>query len=173
MGAWKEPKKKILIAKNGKKAKTALYKGIFHKNAMLKNCKYNNTWSGNGRGVLKIKQPEGVYEINIGVSYKAGQKVKGMSNNKPGGIPEDCKIDSAWEVPEIRIFINSLKMPNLHTCEVDVSLNRVRNRGSNKDFDPWVMFDIDVRTGHMVMGSWTSHLGVCDLLTASQQVKIR
>jgi len=173
MGAWTEPKRKVMIARGGKKSSPALYKNILHKNAMLKGCKYNSTASKNQQGTLKFKQPEGVYEIKIGVTFKAGQKVKSMSNKQKGGIPDACKIDSSWEFPEIRIFIKSLKMPALHTCEVDVLLNRVRNSGSSKDFDPWVMFDINVRTGHMVMGNWTKHMGVCDVFAGKQKVAIR
>lgn len=173
MGAWTEPKGKVMIAKGGKKSKVAVFTKIFHKNSMLKGCKYNNTWSGTGHGTLKFKQPEGVYEIKIGVSYKTGQKVKQMSNNAPGGIPAACKIDSSWEFPEIRVFIKSLKMPKLHTCEVDVIMNRVKNFGTSKDFDPWAMFDIDVRTGHMVTGSWTNHMGVCDVFAGKQKIVIK
>ncbi|MEP2889564.1 hypothetical protein [Tateyamaria sp.] len=173
MGLWTEPKGKVMIAKDGKKSKTATYKKILSKNSKLKGCKYNNTWNGTGQGTLKFKQPEGVYEIKIGVAYKTGQKVKQMSNNAPGGIPADCKLDSCWEFPEIRIFIKSLKMPKLHTCEVDVIMNRVKNFGTSKDLDPWAMFDIDVRTGHMVMGSWTTHMGVCDVFAGKQKVAIR
>lgn len=174
MGAWKDPpKRKILIAKNGKKATTLICKGMVHKNKMVANAKANNTGTGQGMGTIKISRPEGKYEFKIRASFKAEQKVKGMSNNKPGGIPEDCKIDSAWSFTEIKIFVDSLKMPALHTCEVDVVFSKMQNRGSSKDFDPWAMFNIDIRTGHMVMGSWTNSLHVCDLFAAQQKVVIK
>ena len=86
-------------------------------------------------------------------------------------IPPSCKIDSAWEFAEIRIFVNKLKMPTLHTCEVDVYCHGFKNKGTPKDFDPWAMFNLDLRTGHMVMGKWTTHPKVCDLFAGSQKVK--
>ena len=170
MGAWKEPKKKFTIAKNGKKSGAAKYVGMEHKNSQLKGCSHHNTWSGYGQGTIKIKRPEGVYEFKIIASYKTGQKVKGI---KKGPIPPDCKADSAWEFTEIKIYVDKLKMPLMHTCEVDVSLSRIQNRGTAKDFDPWAMFNLDIRTGHMVTGSWTTSLHVCDVFAGQQRVKIK
>ncbi|MEP2718274.1 hypothetical protein [Pseudophaeobacter sp.] len=171
MSAWKEPgKKKVFLAKGGKKTKPAIYKAMPHKNAVLKSCGYENTWSGNHRQTLKIKRPEGTYEVKLGVTYKTGQKVKG-GKNKP--IPESCKLDSAWEFQEIRIFVTGLKMPQTYTCEVDVCFSAIKNSGSPKDFDPWAMFNIDVRTGHMLMGDWNPQVYVCDLFAGKQKVVIK
>lgn len=172
MSAWKEPGgSKILIVKDSKKTGGALYKGMIHKQSAIKNCAYENTWSDNDSKVIKLKQPEGTYEFKIGVSYKTGQKVKGGKKNP---IPADCKIDSAWEFTEIRIFVTSLKVPTVGTCEADVYFNGFKNSGTATDFDPWAKFDIDIRTGLPVMGTkWTTNLYVCDLFAGKQKVVIR
>lgn len=170
MGAWLEPKGKVLIAKGGKKNKTAVFKNIFHKNKMLKGCKYNATWSGNASKSYKLKRPEGVYDIAIIVSYKTGQKVKGMSNNKPGGIPEECKLDSSWEFPEIRVGIKSLKMPQMHTCEVEAKFIQAKNVGSSKDMDPCALIELTLRTGHMITGYWFNHFHFCTVSAGRQKV---
>ncbi len=171
MSAWKEPgKSKVFLVKNSKKTGGALYKGMIHKQSEIKNCDYHNTASKYGEKVIKLKQPEGIYEFKLVASYKIGQKVKGGKKNP---IPPTCKIDSAWEFEEIRIFIASLKVPVMGTCEVDVCFNGFKNTGTAKDFDPWVKFDVDIRTGLPVKGtSWEPHAYVCDIFAGKQLVKI-
>lgn len=175
MSAWKEPnKKKVTIVVDGKRTQPITYKGMEHKNKDLKGCAYHSTWSGNGSGTIKIKEKEGTYEFKVCAAYKTGQKIKAGGNprvKKP--IPETCKIDSSWEFSEVRIFVEKVKMPTLHTCELDVSFSNFTNDGSPKDFDPWAMFNLDIRTGHSLMGKWKTHLHVCDLFAGKQKVRIK
>ena len=171
MSAWKEPAKKpMLLVKDSKKTGGAKYVGMIHKQSEIKNCGYENTWSGQHTQTIKIKQPEGNYEFKVAVTFKTGQKVKG-GKKKP--IPPTCKIDSAWEFTEVRIFVTGLKVPTVGTCEADIKFKNFKNTGSAKDFDPWIMFDLDIRTGLPVMGTkWNNHLYVCDVFAGKQKVKI-
>jgi len=167
--AWKEDTTKAKICVNGKKTSPLKFKPMPHKNKLVAKAKAHNVYSGQDRTTIKIKQPEGLYEIKFGIVWKAGQKVKGVKKNP---LPPDCPLDSVAEFTELRIFVESVKLPMLHTCEVIAGLNRVKNYGSKTDMDPVAMLDIDIKTGSMVPGTkWVSHLECADVYSLSGKVR--
>ncbi len=166
--AWKEDRKKALIVKGGKKGRMLSFKAMPHKNQLVAQAKHHSLMQSQFQPTIKIKCQEGLYEFRFIVSWKATMKSK---FDKKAPLPEECPFETVVEFTELKIGVASLKMPMMHTCEVQVKMNRVKNYGSKNDLSPVAMLDVDIKTGHMVLGKWTTHMKCCDIYSWSNKIK--
>lgn len=168
--AWKEDLAKAVLVKDGKKKSPLKIRPMPHKNKLVAKAKAESTMSNQERPLIKIKQPEGTYELRFGIFWNSEMKVKASRKNP---MDPAVPLDTVVEFTEIRVFVESIKLPSmLHTCEVHARLNRVKNCGSAKDMEPNAMIDVDIKTGSVMPGTkWVEHLKCLDLQGWSGRVR--
>lgn len=155
MGDWKSSAKPVYLVKGGKKNQALKSKLTPHKDSTVSKATSNSTMTGQMKATWKTKEKDqGEFGLNLFVSFKSQQKVKG-AGQKP--IPAASKLESVVELTEVNIIADKLNMPSMHTMEAIVTQTGMTNYGSKTDPMPEAHFELEVRTGHMVMGKWKIH----------------
>lgn len=168
MGAWKEVKKNFILMKYGIKAQKMELAGMQHKNKVLTGRNYEQMVGCSLNPVIKIKRPEGQYQITFNVFwyYKKYDK-----ESKKNPLPPETPFWWAYEFAPLKMSIKSAKMPKGHVIDVHARLNRIKNYGSKTNMKPVAMLDVDIWTGHAVQGEWTAHRKCCDVLCADNKIR--
>jgi hypothetical protein len=160
MGMWNEYKFNCVLVKGGKKNRRLSQSKMEGKHASLKTAK-PDIWYWNSKSILiKIREKEGEYRVKFNIDWEIKIYSKEALKNP---LPADSPFESFGELGSVQLHTSDLKMPAMHTMEIQARLNRIKNYGSRSDPLPVAMFDIDIKTGHMVMGSWTEHQKCCDV----------
>ncbi|GLQ25565.1 hypothetical protein [Sulfitobacter pacificus] len=168
MAAWKEEKKNFILMKLGVSFQKLELKGLRHKNKVLTGKNYDGMVGMSQTPKIKIKRPEGIYEATFVVSWYA-KKYDKQSKRNP--LPPETPFDYAYEFAPLKMWVKSAKMPKLHVMDIHARLNRIKNDGGKVVMKPVAMLDVDIWTGHSVMGDWTKHTKCCDVLCADNKIR--
>ena len=160
MGAWNEETTKFRLMKYGVPASKLKLTKLRHKNKDLTPKNYDKIWGNAKDAKIKIKQPEGDYEITFVVAWTI-REYYFQSDKHPR--PPNLPWVYAFEFADLKMWVKSSKMPANHVMDIHARLNRIKNAKDRSSMEPNAMIDVDIWTGHAVMGKWTTHLKCCDV----------